>query len=91
MHTTHPNLFVTYCETFDMNTGNKNSSVVDEVPSITRSSTSSPLVFDSEKDNYHFPLLNDSNSFGTVDSDGHISIKIHIRSTMKLYLRPSKN
>ena len=37
---------------------------------------SSPLVADSVTNQYHFPPLADSNSFGTVDNDTHIVTKI---------------
>ena len=59
--------FVTYRKSFHKNTGNKNSIVVNEDLSFSQHLMSSPLVFDSLKNKYYFPPVNDSNSFGTVD------------------------
>ena len=48
MHTTqYLDSFASYCEGFIMNTGKKNSIVVDEELSFTQSSMSSSLVFGS--------------------------------------------
>ena len=77
MHTIqYLDLFVPNRERFNMNSGNKNPLVVDEVSSFSQLSTSSPLVFDSVKKKSYFVLLNDSNSFGTEDHDAHISTQI---------------
>ena len=70
------NSFVTYREGFNLNTGNKNASVVDENPSFSRQSMSSPLYYDCSKNKYYFPSLNVSKSFGTVEYDAHILTKI---------------
>ena len=50
MHTTqYPDLFVTDPEGFNMNTGKKNPTVVDQKPLLTENSMSSAAVFDSVK------------------------------------------
>ena len=55
MHTTqYPNLFLSYREGLDMNTGNKKPNVVLEKPSFTQSSMSSSLVFDSVRNKNFF-------------------------------------
>ena len=66
-----------------MNTGNKNPIVVDEEQSVTQNSLSSPLVFDSVEKIF-FCLLNDSNSFSTVDYDVNI-ITIRKYSTFHVF------
>ena len=45
----YPDLFVTYIEVFDMNTGNENPIVVYEDLPLSKQTTSSPVVFDSER------------------------------------------
>ena len=59
-----------------MNTGNKNSIVVVKEPSLTQSAMSSLLIIDSEKNQFYFPPLNDSNNFGALDNDAHLNTKI---------------
>ena len=75
MHTTqYPDLFATYRESFDMNTG-KNAIFVDEDSSFSQQSTSSPIFLDSLKNKNYFSALNVSNCFGTVDYDAHFYTK----------------
>ena len=72
----YTDLFFIYCEGLIMNTGNKNPIVIDEDLLFSQQSMYSPLVLDYVKNKYYFPLLNDSNSFGTVDKDAHMNAKI---------------
>ena len=69
-------LFVNYRGGFNINGGDKKAIDVDEEPSFTQSSMSSPLVFDSVKNTTFFHSLNDSNNFGTVDYDAHTNTNI---------------
>ena len=83
MNTTqYPELFVTYPEAFNMNTGNKNPIVVDEGLWFSQQSKSLPLLFDSVSIKFWCSPLIDSFCFGTVDCDAHINTKKNIPSIL---------
>ena len=84
-------LFVICRQGFDRNTGHKNRIFGAEEPSITQRAKSSPLVFESVKNNYHFPPLNHSNIFGTVDYDPCLKTNVDSLPAMCNNLRPCKN
>ena len=69
-------LLVKYREGYNLNAVTKNLIVVDEEPSFSQSSLSSPLFFDSVEMKFYFPLLIDSIIFGIVDYEAHIYTKI---------------
>ena len=54
--TQYPDSSVVYCESFSMNTGNINATVVDEVSSFSQQSISSLLTFDSVREVFLFLL-----------------------------------
>ena len=68
--TQYLDLFVTYREGFNMNTGNRIAIVIDENPSFIHQSMSSTLVFDSVKIEEYFLPLN-TLDYGTLDYDAH--------------------
>ncbi len=63
---------VIFRQGFKMTTGNGKPIVVDKKPSFTQSSMSSPIVFDSANNNFHFPALN--GSFIAVNSFYRINV-----------------
>ena len=70
--TQYSDLFFRYLQGFFMIIWNLNLFFVIEKPSTTQNS---PLVFESSKINFFLPLK-DSSTFGTVETDAHISIKV---------------
>ena len=76
MHTTqYPDLFVTYRECFNMNTGKK-TVVADKEIWFNQSSLSSPIVSDSVN-KYYFPPLNVSINFGKVENDARTNTNLY--------------
>ena len=68
--TQYEDVFVTYLDGFDMNTGqSKPHSKIDQ--NIT-----GKIQFDNSYQQYIFPALNISNNFATIDYDAHINTKI---------------
>ena len=71
LHSTqYEDIFVTYLDGFDMNTGQpKPHSIVDQ-------NISGKIQFDNSNQKYIFPALNISKNFATIDYDAHINTKI---------------
>ena len=70
--TQYEDIFVTYLDGFDMNTGQpKPHSIIDQ-------NNSGKIQFDNSNQKYIIPALNISNSFATTDYDAHINTKIDI-------------
>ena len=68
--TQYDDVFVTYLDGFDMNTGQpKPHSVIDQ-------NISGKIQFDNSNQNYILPALNISNNSATIDNDAHIKAKI---------------
>ena len=64
--TQYEDIFVTYLDGFDMNTGQPKP----------HSKISGKIQFDNSNQIYIFPALNISNNFATIDYDAHINTKI---------------
>ena len=70
--TQYEDIFVTYLDGFDKNTGQpKPHSIIDQ-------NVSGKIQFDKFNKKYIFPALNISNNFATIDYDAHINTKIGI-------------
>ena len=68
--TQYDDIFVTYLDGFDMNTGlPKPHSIIDQT-------ISGNIKYDDSNKRYIFPALNISNNFATLDYDAHINTKI---------------
>ena len=68
--TQYEDIFVTYSDGFDMNTGQpKPHSIIDQ-------NISGKIQFDNSYKTYIFPALNISNNFATIVYDAHINTKI---------------
>ena len=68
--TQYDDIFVTYLDGFDMNTGlPKPRSIIDQT-------ISGNIKYDDSNKRYIFPALNISNNFATLDYDAHIITKI---------------
>ena len=68
--TQYSDLFVTYTDGFNMQTGQPNPhSIIDEY-------VSGKIVLDTSNNKFIFPALNVSNNFATIDYDAHINTKI---------------
>ena len=68
--TQYEDIFVTYLDGFDMNTGlPKPHSTIDQT-------VSGNIKYDDSNKRYIFPALNISNNFATLDYDAHINTKI---------------
>ena len=68
--TQYEDIFVTYLDGFDMNTGlPKPHSIIDQT-------IGGNIKYDDSNKRYIFPALNISNNFATLDYDGHINTKI---------------
>ena len=84
-------LFVIYHEVFFMETGIKSLNVVVEEPSFTRSSLTSPFVFDSVEKKTNNTCFHWRISFGTKDHDARIDRSQVFPPIIYKYFRPSKN
>ena len=70
LSTQYEDIFVTYLDGFDMNTGQpKPHSIIDQ-------NISGKKQFDSSNKKYIFPALNIANNFATIDYDAHINTKL---------------
>ena len=68
--TQYGDIFVTYLDGFDMNTGQpKPHSIIDQ-------NISGKIQFDKSNQNYIFPALNISNNVATIKYDAHINTEI---------------
>ena len=68
--TQYEDIFVTYLDGFDMNTGQP------KPHSIIGQNISGKIQFDDSNNKYIIPALNISNNFATIDYDAHINTKI---------------
>ena len=68
--TQYDDIFVTYLDGFDMNSGQpRPHSIIDQ-------NISGRIQFDTSNQNYIFPALNVSNNFAILDYDAHINTKL---------------
>ena len=68
--TQYDDIFVTYSDGFDMNTGqSKPHSIIDQI-------ISGKKQLDNSNQKYIIPALNISNNFATIDYDAHVNTKI---------------
>ena len=92
LHTTqYPDLFVSYTEGFDINTGERNPSILPQNEQFNQYSSeyhkiTGKLIEDKDK-KYLFPPLNSTNNFATIDYETQINTKIdyainHVFKTM---------
>ena len=68
--TQYEDIFVTYSDGFDMNTGQP------KPHSIIYQNISGKIKFDKSNQKYIFPALNISNNFATIDYGAHTNTKI---------------
>ena len=75
--TQYPDLFVTYTEGFNMQTGKPNPLQLpqdEQYNQLTTQLISGKLIH--TKDKLLFPALNSSNNFATIDYEAHINTKL---------------
>ena len=81
LHTTqYPDLFVSYTEGFDINTGERKPSILPQNEQFNQYSSEyhkliGKLIEDKDK-KYLFPPLNSTNNFATIDYETQINTKI---------------
>ena len=77
--TQYPDLFITYKEGFNMQTGKPNSLQLpqnEQYNQLTTQLISGKLIHTQNK--FLFPASNSSNNFATIDYEAHINTKINI-------------
>ena len=89
-HTTqYPDLFISYKEGFNLNTGKRNPLHLPEDDQFIRYSQNQQVTgrLIKDKDKFFFPQLNSTNNCATIDYDSHVNTKIdyvfyHVFKTM---------